>query len=205
MDIRSALAAASAALVLVVLAACVPEPPPDPRPTTEETATPEPTEQSSELDFWLTARNADGSCQISRLGGLDDSGPQGDHPRRVGDVLIKYPDDEGSIPYARGETALDDDGQPIAYVVASGDTPDGISERFCLGKADLALLNMVRRNTAYSTWVNGEPAAAETLFDWIELYAGDTINLDPATITTVGHQNGVVFEHDPGIHLPPQR
>jgi hypothetical protein len=33
-------------------------------------------------------------------------------------------------------------------------------------------------------------------------YVGDTINLDPATITTVGDQNGVVYHHEDRLPDP---
>lgn len=35
------------------------------------------------------------------------------------------------------------------------------------------------------------------------LYAGDTINPVPATVTSVGDESGEVYDNNPGLHLPP--
>lgn len=57
----------------------------------------------------------------------------------------------------------------------------------CQGWAYLTSINAVRRDFASI------------------VYVGDTINLDPATITTVGDQDGIVYDHEdrlPNPHLP---
>ncbi len=153
----------------------------------------------------MTARSDNGTCNWARLGGITDGHAQANHPRRVGDSLIVVPDDGGPGDFARGAVQLDSTGVPVAYVVAEGDTPFAVSHRFCVTEDQLALLNMVRRTTWYSSWQNGEPVDSVARTGWIELFTGDTLNLDPATVTSVGDQNGRVYAHDPGLHLPPQR
>ena len=39
----------------------------------------------------------------------------------------------------------------------------------------------------------------------LQLWAGDTLNLDAHTILTVGDQNGVVYDNAPSSPIPPQR
>ena len=106
--------------------------------------------------------------------------------------------DGGPSEYAQGEVILNDDGSLAAYVVASGDTPFAVAERFCSHQSELGLLNAVRRNTFYSS-------PGGTGGDWITFYAGDTINLDPATITTVGDEQGQAFSNETALDLPPQK
>ena len=99
----------------------------------------------------------------------------------------EQPVDCGPIPYATGTAKVDSTGVPVAYVVAPGDIWEFIAKRFDLGTAYLTGINAVRRDEAATP------------------YAGDTINLDPATITTVGDQNGVVYHHEdrlPDPHVP---
>ncbi len=62
---------------------------------------------------------------------------------------------------------MNHDGQPVAYLVVAGDTFASVAARFCIDSHYLDLLNQVRRVDS-------------------EVYAGDTINLDAYTITSVG-------------------
>lgn len=94
--------------------------------------------------------------------------------------------DTGPVDFASGRTTFNDAGQPAAYEVAAGDTYWAIADRFCVYPHWLTLLNQVRRN--------GE-----------NLYVGDTLNLDAYTITSVGSENGVVYNNPPSSHIPPQR
>ena len=50
---------------------------------------------------------------------------------RVGGYIQYEMRDIGSIEYATGETVVDDEGQPAAYIVAEGDALHGIADRFC--------------------------------------------------------------------------
>ena len=97
------------------------------------------------------------------------------------------PVDCGPIQYATGTVKVDSKGVPVAYVVAPGDIWEFIAKRFDVGTAYLTAINAVRRE------------------DVTAVYVGDTVNLDPATITTVGDQNGVVYNHEdrlPDPHEP---
>lgn len=101
----------------------------------------------------------------------------------------QQPVDCGPIQYATGTAKLDAKGVPVAYVVAPGDIWEFIAKRFDVGTAYLSAINAVRRDEITTP------------------YVGDTINLDPATITTVGDQNGVVYDHLdrlPDPHVPQQ-
>jgi hypothetical protein len=89
--------------------------------------------------------------------------------------------------YATGEAILAD-GVPVAYKVAPGDVFSLVAARLCIGEQWLHWVNSVRRDSD-------------------ELFAGDTLNLDPHTITSVGDQNGVVYDNrlPDGFVIPPQR
>jgi hypothetical protein len=91
------------------------------------------------------------------------------HDHDVGAV----PHDGGVTALASGEAILNGEGIPVAYHVASGDVFSTIAARFCLSEDWLLLINHAHR-------------ASDAL------YAGDTLNLDPHTIFSVGDQNGVV-------------
>lgn len=110
---------------------------------------------------------------------------------------------------AQGEAVYDGDGYLGYYVVAEGDREDAITQRFCVNRYYLHNLNFIRR---------GELAYVEPPSDWhwpmaysdgtgpvFDLYPGDIVNLHPATIATVGDQNGVVYENSGDIQIPPQR
>lgn len=107
---------------------------------------------------------------------------------RVSGHIVRRTIDMGPLQHAAGEAVVDTDGVPVAYVVAEGDTPYAIAQRFCIGETTyLANLNSVRRNGVD------------------QIYPGDTLNLNRFTITSVGDENGAVLQNDPRIHLPPQQ
>lgn len=94
--------------------------------------------------------------------------------------------DSGPRAGATGQALLDPDGTPVAYVVAADDIPDFISDRFCVGLAYLNNVNGHRRGGA------------------MVLYAGDILNFDAETVTTVGDINGDVEDYSLPAPLPPQ-
>lgn len=104
--------------------------------------------------------------------------------------------DLGSIDHATGETTVNEDGEPVAYLAAPGDTMHAIAARFCIEPYSyLERLNQIRRGDSGALY----PASSMTV------YAGDTINLDPYTIATVGDENGVVRDNELEFHIPTQR
>lgn len=104
--------------------------------------------------------------------------------------------DVGPIAHANGETVQDQDGEPVAYVAAPGDTMVAIAARFCIDHYPyLEWINAIRR---------GEGTSILDFAGSMALYAGDTINLDPHTIATVGDENGVVRRNAIDFHIPPQ-
>ncbi|MEE6297252.1 hypothetical protein [Georgenia wangjunii] len=104
--------------------------------------------------------------------------------------------DVGPINRATGEAIYNDDGQPVAYVAATGDTMHAIAARFCIDHNPyLEWINAIRRGEGTSML---DPAGS------MPLYAGDTINLDPYTIATVGDENGMVRDNAIAFHIPPQ-
>lgn len=111
---------------------------------------------------------------------------------RLGNYAAVMVLDSGERAGARGTTTLTDAGEPAAYVVASDDHIEDIAERFCTTTSWIQMLNSVRRDSRFS----------DTTFG---LFAGDTLNLDPYTIRSVGDENSSVRTHEPIIHIPPQR
>jgi LysM repeat protein len=105
----------------------------------------------------------------------------------LGGNRLRVPTDQGPDEFASGEVTLDDSGRPVAYTVAAGDTWSAVADRFCLHPDYINALNQVRRNRAF------------------ELYVGDTLNLSPYTVTSVGSENGQVFANPAPDPLPPQR
>lgn len=83
--------------------------------------------------------------------------------------------DLGSRPGARGTVTVDGAGVPRAYLVAAGDSPNAVAERF--GGANIWGLNCYRRTD-------------------LHLYIGDTLNLDYYTVKTVGSENGSTVSHN---------
>lgn len=148
-----------------------------------------------------------------------DSGAAPTAPERVGydglPVALQLTDeviltDLGARPGAQGRANLDGNGGAAAYVVAEGDTQAAIAERFGADAAYLALLNSIRRTDVYvdPTTVEGYvwPDALPAGTGWVmALYAGDTLNLSPYMVASVGDQNGVVYTNEPDIAMPPQR
>lgn len=111
-----------------------------------------------------------------------------DNPERLGPWRLEVPRERGEKGYARGTAQYDSNGVPVSYTVAPNDNIDMIARRFCITPAFLQVINHVRR---------GDGA----------LYAGDTLNLDPHAIFSVGDQNGVITENPllADLHIPPQR
>ncbi|MCE7481908.1 hypothetical protein [Microbacterium profundi] len=105
--------------------------------------------------------------------------------------------DSGPRAQAQGESVLNENGEPVAYVAAEGDTINGIAQRFCVGANPtyLEMLNSIRRTGLYSS--EGQQRAV--------VYAGDTINLNPYTIASVGDEAGAVHDFSPSFTIPPQR
>lgn len=104
--------------------------------------------------------------------------------------------DSGPRPGANGETRLDGNGDPAAYVVAPGDSLAAIADRFCLGNNPEVIewLNMVRWDTSYAT--GGEHP--------MQPQPGDVVNLNPRTIATVGQGGPEVRNHEPFFPIPKQ-
>jgi hypothetical protein len=109
-----------------------------------------------------------------------------DDKSKISGERQQIPVDSGPRAGATGRALLDPDGTPVAYVVAPDDIPDFISDRFCLGLACLNNINGPRRGGA------------------TELYAGDILNFDAETVTTVGDINGDVEDYSLPAPLPPQ-
>jgi hypothetical protein len=99
---------------------------------------------------------------------------------------------------ASGSVAYADDGTLAAYVVAPGDYRDAILERLCLGAYSYEALNAVRRGSVHSVDLTNQAYLTP-------LYAGDTLNLSPYTIASVGDVNGEVHSYETVFILPPQR
>ncbi|WP_418605774.1 hypothetical protein [Georgenia sp. SUBG003] len=93
----------------------------------------------------------------------------------------QVPVDGGPREFATGPAILDDGGTPVAYTVAAGDVGAFIAERFCVNLSYLNAINGVRRNGATN------------------LHPGDTLNLDPHTILSVGDEQGVVLQNRPPV------
>lgn len=131
---------------------------------------------------------------IERIFGIGLPGDKG----YVAGYAIPELRDLGPTEHASGRVVRDDDGRLAAYVVAAGDTLYAISDRFCVGSISyLGWINSVRRNGASSWEANKQEGE-------FEIYPGDTLNLDAHTVTSVGDEQGVVYEHRPDFYLPPQ-
>ncbi len=98
---------------------------------------------------------------------------------------------EGTVNYA-------EDGTLPSYLVAPGDSKSAIRDRLCVGDYSFEALNAVRRGSLYSV----EPTNQAYV---TPLYAGDTLNLSPYTIASVGDVNGEVHSYETVLILPPQR
>ncbi|MDN3309315.1 LysM domain-containing protein [Microbacterium oryzae] len=116
---------------------------------------------------------------------------------RVGNYF-GLPKDLGPVDGGTGDVILNAEGEPAAYVVAEGDTTYAIAERFCFGTAAyLEEINSIRRNGAWAPMSDEDGTFV--------IFPGDTLNLDPYTIASVGDEQGVVYDHTPDFHIPPQR
>ncbi|MGZ0712569.1 hypothetical protein ACWPKO_29950 (plasmid) [Coraliomargarita sp. W4R53] len=107
---------------------------------------------------------------------------------QIGGATLAVPFDRGPIPHAAGETIVNEQGMPVAYIVAENDVIETVGARLCVGEQWLYWVNYVRR-------------------DGDALYPGDTLNLDAHTIKSVGDQNGVVHSNPlpEGFVIPPQK
>lgn len=104
----------------------------------------------------------------------------------LGGQRLRIPTDQGPREHATGEAVADDAGRPVAYVVAPDDVWTVVAERFCLHVDYINALNQVRRNPAFT------------------LHSGDTLNLSPYTVTSVGSENGRVYDNTPPDSMPDQ-
>lgn len=104
----------------------------------------------------------------------------------LGGSRLRIPSDRGAREHANGEVVSDDVGRPVAYIVAPDDVWTVVAERLCLHVDYINSLNQVRRNSAAT------------------LYAGDTLNLSPYTVTSVGSENGEVHDNPPPDPMPAQ-
>ncbi len=112
----------------------------------------------------------------------------------VGKYQVEIPIDNGPENYATGTVTLDANGHPASYVVAPGDVIDYIAHRFGFFSTSGAAFDYL--NTINQVRRGGYP--------WT-IYAGDTLNLDASTITTVGTINGKVLNETPPNPMPPQK
>ncbi|PPG60772.1 hypothetical protein C5C95_13225 [Rathayibacter sp. AY1B7] len=96
--------------------------------------------------------------------------------------------DRGTRVGATGTASTASDGAPASYLVAAGDISERIADRFCISSDYLSALNSVRRDGV----------------DIDSLYGGDTLNLRPTTVLSVGDQNGRVLDNAEPDDLPAQ-
>lgn len=106
--------------------------------------------------------------------------------------------DMGPREGANGTVSYAPDGTLASYVVAADDFEEAIIGRLCVGPYSFDALNAVRRGSLLSD----EPTDQAYL---TPLYVGDTLNLSPYTIASVGDVNGEVRSYEPSFVLPPQR
>ncbi|GAA3663430.1 hypothetical protein [Microbacterium marinilacus] len=200
---------AAAALVLT-LAGCT-APVPVETPATVETPMVDPSVQSPSPSPTASATQAadehaspestpsDGAVSYANCDGAPLPVPaESDEELAAGTVFGLRPfmlRDSGPRAGAQGEVTVDENGDPTSYLVVEGDDIQSVAQRFCLPAIEfdyLNLINAVRRERLGP------------------LYPGDTLNLSPYTITTVGDQDGVVYDNDVSYlagdaPLPPQR
>ena len=118
--------------------------------------------------------------------GTDTYGPSA----RVGEYLEPIiPVDHGPRKYATGTVTNDVLGRPLSYTVAPEDVIDYVQERLGFGYDGhyLVTINQVRRG------------------DTATLYVGDTLNLSPFHVTSIGNINGRVLDEKAPKPLPPQQ
>lgn len=123
---------------------------------------------------------ATGVCEINYVDAADAG--------TLGDVDIEVVRDRGSREGASGTVTTASDGTPASYLVAAGDISERIADRFCVSADYLDALNSVRRDGVTID----------------SLYGGDTLNLSPYTVLSVGDQNGRVLDNPEPDPMPAQ-
>lgn len=123
---------------------------------------------------------ATGECEINYVDAADAG--------TLGDLDIEVVRDRGTREGASGTVTLASDGTPASYLVAAGDISEQIADRFCISPEFLDALNSVRRDGVSID----------------SLYGGDTLNLRPSTVLSVGDQNGRVLDNPAPEELPEQ-
>jgi len=106
---------------------------------------------------------------------------------QLGDSYFDALVDGGPRDGARGSVTRNADGELAAYTVVSGDGFEPMLARFGIEAQVLINLNAVRRDSPFY------------------FYAGDIVNLDPHTITSVGTENGRVAKGELPDPAPAQR
>lgn len=162
---------------------------PSPRPTGDD-GTPAPEYVVNE-----------GRASVPERGGVGCEGMPSLEPRdissdeRVDGYWYSELRDLGAKTNAAGEAITNSEGQPVAYIAAQGDTLMGIASRFCIDHYPyIEWINAIRRGSITKVTETGS----------MRVYPGDTINLNPYTIASVGDENGVVRDNAVEFHLPPQ-
>lgn len=178
-------------------------PSPDPTPESTPEPTSEPTPEVTPTPSEVAAAPA---SQCDQIAGEQTVGIGSVPEESLGGLPIVLLQDIGARPGAEGEVTLDENGDPASYVVASGDTQDAIAERFCATPSYVDLMNSIRRQNVHVDPPEGCWPKCGDEYGWkMDLYAGDTLNLNPYTIASVGDQNGQVYANEPDIMMPPQR
>lgn len=192
-NLKRSAALVGAAVAVAVLAACTPAPSPVGTSAGSARSVPQGAVSPGEAEMiandpFIAEQPREGAC--ADLQGLASGSA-------VGGYGIIEMRDLGPAPHATGEATLNDDGTPAAYVVADGDTVFAIARRFCIDHTPyLEWINSARRSDSWQ-WAKGDGDFA--------IYPGDTLNLDPHMITSVGDERGVVYDHTPDFNIPPQR
>jgi hypothetical protein len=120
----------------------------------------------------------------------------------VGPYTVHIPVDLGARDFAAGETVVDADGAPVAYLVAPGDVWDIVAKRYGLYGIPPTdqRVSSFNLDTGYLNVIN-QVRRGET--PW-KLYEGDIVNLSASTITSTGRINGETLAGAPPTPLPPQ-
>lgn len=181
-----------AALSVAALTGCTAPPPeavgaPSAEPAAEAAETPAATQPTPSAE----PAAASSECKLPHGDGLIEN----DKPLNLEPYANMA--DLGPREGANGTTTLAADGTLASYVVAADDYTDAILDRFCVGYYSFSALNAVRRGSVHS--IDPSYQAHHT-----QLYVGDTLNLSPYTITTVGDVNGEVHAYGTVFILPPQ-
>lgn len=179
---------ALAGLLLANLTGCVPMQ--DSRSATgndpSASATSEPTASNSAGDS-TAGRTAPGTPGCGPVQLYEPWSSEKPSQSSLGGQRLRIPSDQGPRAHASGTAETDAAGRAVAYVVAPDDVWTIVAERFCLHVDYLNALNQIRRNSA------------------ADLYVGDVLNLSPYTVTSVGSENGDVYDNAPPSSMPPQK